>query len=117
MYKDNGGGLVRPDKVASPASGATVLMGFFWLGWLIPGVNPVSALISIIFLVIFLIRVHQCIYELMQSFAHLSFTDFHQQSIFQGVLGDLANLFEILLHHLDLFRAGDYGGVVSDPGW
>ena len=27
MDKDNGGGLLKPDKVASPASGAIVLMG------------------------------------------------------------------------------------------
>jgi hypothetical protein len=27
MYKDKGGGLLKPDKVASPAGGAIVLMG------------------------------------------------------------------------------------------
>jgi hypothetical protein len=27
IYKDSGGGLLKPDKVASPASGAIVLMG------------------------------------------------------------------------------------------
>jgi len=27
MYKESGGGLLKPDKVASPESGAMVLMG------------------------------------------------------------------------------------------
>ncbi len=27
IYKESGGGLLKPDKVASPASGAIVLMG------------------------------------------------------------------------------------------
>lgn len=117
MYKDNGGGLVRPDKVASPASGAMVLIGLFWFGLFVAGLKPVSALILIIFLVIFLIRIHQRVYELMQCFAHLRLADFHQQAIFQRILGNLANLFEILFHHLDLFRAGNDSGVVTDPGW
>ncbi len=42
MYKDSGGGLLKPDKVASPASGATVLMGLV--------LKAVSAFISMIFL-------------------------------------------------------------------
>ena len=63
MYKDSGGGLERPESVESPASGAMVLMGL----------NAASALISMIFL----IRIHQRIYKLMQSFAHLILADFH----------------------------------------
>jgi hypothetical protein len=52
-YKDSGGGLVKPDKVASPVSGAMVLSGF-WL-------NDAAGLISMIFL----IRIHQHINEMM----------------------------------------------------
>ncbi len=65
MYKDSGGGLVRPEIVASPANGAMVLIGLV--------LNAASALISMIFL----IGVHQRIDELMQSLAHLHLADFH----------------------------------------
>jgi hypothetical protein len=44
MYKDSGGGLVKPESVASPASGAMLLMGL--------ALNSAAALISIIFLML-----------------------------------------------------------------
>ncbi|MDP3088470.1 MAG: hypothetical protein Q8M99_09840 [Methylotenera sp.] len=44
MYKESGGEFVSPDKVASPASGATVLMGL--------ALKSVAALISMIFLIL-----------------------------------------------------------------
>ncbi len=43
MYKDNGGGFLSPESVSSPASGATLLIGF-WL-------KASAALISMIFLI------------------------------------------------------------------
>jgi hypothetical protein len=44
MYSDNGGGLLKPETVAAPASGATVLIG--------SGLKLPAALISMIFLML-----------------------------------------------------------------
>jgi hypothetical protein len=44
MYKDSGGVLVRPESVASPASGAMLLIGL--------ALNSAAALISMIFLMV-----------------------------------------------------------------
>lgn len=43
MYKDNGGEFVSPDKVASPARGAMVLIGLVF--------NVAAVFISMIFLI------------------------------------------------------------------
>jgi hypothetical protein len=59
MYKDSGGELVRPETVASPASGAMALIGLV--------LSAVKAFISMIFL----IGVHQRINQFVQGFAHL----------------------------------------------
>jgi len=44
MYKESGGGLLKPESVAAPANGATVLIDC--------GLNSAAALISIIFLMV-----------------------------------------------------------------
>ena len=74
MYKESGGGLVRPERVASPASGAIVLIG------LLVGLDSNSALKagSALISMIFLIGIHQRVNELMQSLAHLRLANFHQ---------------------------------------
>jgi len=44
IYSDSGGGLLNPETVAAPASGATVLIG--------SGLKLPAALISMIFLIL-----------------------------------------------------------------
>jgi len=44
IYSDSGGGLLKPETVAAPASGATVLIG--------SGLKLPAALISMIFLIL-----------------------------------------------------------------
>ncbi len=69
MYSESGGGFVKPETVKSPASGAMRLIGFCAVFGLKLGV----ALISMIFL----IRIHQVVHELMQNIAHLRLAHFH----------------------------------------
>lgn len=66
MYNESGGELIRPDKVASPANGASLLIRM--------GLNVAAALISIIFL----IGIHQRNNKMMKRLTHLCLTHFHQ---------------------------------------